>query len=570
MNPGLKPHRRRPAPAVTPHGWWASRGGGGRIAKPPADGRRSAARSTRWPYRWPYRWPDLLWVLALALAYGLMMRLVMRYLTADGFISIVWVPSGLGLAALLSGGRRLWPGILAGAWIAYLSVGCSPLPALCFALANTLEPLLGAWLLAWGGDFDRTLRHLRDYAQLAAAAAAGAALAALIGVATLAATSPTPEVLVAWRLWWMGNFLSAVVVAPLLLVWRQPPRDWFSTPRILETLALLILAFLCGQTVFLGWFADTLGPVSFGYWEFLFVSWGAVRFGRHGALLVVGLASLQGLVGAVLGVGFFATDGVDTQLANYWFYTLILCATGLSLALLVDGWSRALATARIAQAESRHRLEQTEQARHRLARVVEEQRTTAAALRAERDLRQRYLDTVEAVIVALDRSGRITLVNRKACRLLGYQEQELLGMDWFRFCVPQPASRERVEPAFAHLMDGRTEGVETFENEVLARAGTRRLVAWRNSLLRDPEGRPAGTLSAGEDITERRQAEHRLAEQLAELRRWHRITLGRDTRVVELKQEINSLLAERRRPPRYRSAMLRETLNTRAVPPSPR
>jgi len=546
----------------------------GRGPAPPGDDlaprtRRDAARPHRgrrmlkavWPQTWlagawPWRWPDLGGLLALALVYGVTMRLVMGYLTADGFISIVWIPSGLGLAALLTGGRRLWPGILAGAWAAYLSVGRGTLPALCFALGNTLEPLLAVWLLTRDGRFDRALHRVQDYARLAGAAALGAALAALIGVATLAASTAmtADELLTGLRLWWMGDFLGAVVVAPLLLVWRRPPRGWLTARRVPETLGLLTLTFLCGQAVFLGRFADPLGPVAGGYWLFLFVAWGAVRYGRHGALLVVGLASLQGLLGAVWGLGLFAADSSATQLTNYWFYTLILCTTGLSLALLVEGWGQALAAAQAAQAESGRLLEETEQARRGLLGVVAQQQETEAQLRTERDLRQRYLDTVEAVILALDRDGRITLINRKGYRLLGYSEDELLGKNWFRVCLLQPEGRDLAYPVFAQMMAGRLEAHEYFENEVLTRTGDRRLMAWHNSILHDPRGEPAGTLSAGEDITDRRRAQVRSEEQLEELRRWHRITLGREARVLELKREVNELLANHDEPPRYPSA----------------
>jgi PAS domain S-box-containing protein len=66
------------------------------------------------------------------------------------------------------------------------------------------------------------------------------------------------------------------------------------------------------------------------------------------------------------------------------------------------------------------------------------------ALRLERDSTRNILATVEAVIVALDTVGRITLVNRKACQLLGYTEDELIGQDWFATCLPR---QKRCRPA---------------------------------------------------------------------------------------------------------------------------
>lgn len=55
------------------------------------------------------------------------------------------------------------------------------------------------------------------------------------------------------------------------------------------------------------------------------------------------------------------------------------------------------------------------------------------------------------------------------------------------------------------------------------------------------------------DLTERTLAEERLKNQMKELQRWHEVTLGRETRVVELKREVNALLTKAGQPPRYDS-----------------
>ena len=58
-----------------------------------------------------------------------------------------------------------------------------------------------------------------------------------------------------------------------------------------------------------------------------------------------------------------------------------------------------------------------------------------------------------------------------------------------------------------------------------------------------------------QDMAERKQAETRMAEQIEELRRWHAATIGRENRVLELKREVNELLAKAGQPPRYPSAL---------------
>jgi len=145
-----------------------------------------------------------------------------------------------------------------------------------------------------------------------------------------------------------------------------------------------------------------------------------------------------------------------------------------------------------------------------IARDITERQQAEAALRREVALNQRYLDTVQTIMVALDADGRITMINRKGCELLGYAEDELLGKHWFTDCLPQPQGMEVVYPTFRRIMAGELDTAEYFENSILCRDGRQRLIAWHNAYFTEGEGRIAGTLSSGEDISERKLAEEQL------------------------------------------------------------
>jgi PAS domain S-box-containing protein len=93
---------------------------------------------------------------------------------------------------------------------------------------------------------------------------------------------------------------------------------------------------------------------------------------------------------------------------------------------------------------------------------------------------------------------------------LGYDEEELLGQIWFANYLPQPEGMEELYPFFLKLMTGELEQGEYFENPIINRKGELRQIAWHNTLLRDKKGKITGTLSAGEDITERKRAEEAL------------------------------------------------------------
>lgn len=147
---------------------------------------------------------------------------------------------------------------------------------------------------------------------------------------------------------------------------------------------------------------------------------------------------------------------------------------------------------------------------------ISRRRRAEQLLREERDRAQNYLDTVEAMIIALDKNGDISLVNRKSCELLGYTEDQLLGKNWFTTCLPQ-SKAEAIFKVFKRIIAGELGAFEYHENPVLTRCGRERLIAWHNSYLRDVEGNITGLLSAGEDITARKQAEGEARERQAEL-----------------------------------------------------
>ncbi len=139
------------------------------------------------------------------------------------------------------------------------------------------------------------------------------------------------------------------------------------------------------------------------------------------------------------------------------------------------------------------------------------------ALRTERDKAQQYLDIAEVILVALNKKGEITLINRKGNQILGYKEGELLDRDWFTTCLPSHL-RKKMKSGFLKLMVGDREITEFYEKPALTKSGTERIIAWHNTLLKDAQGNNIGTLSSGEDVTERRRTEEALQESEATLR----------------------------------------------------
>ena len=134
----------------------------------------------------------------------------------------------------------------------------------------------------------------------------------------------------------------------------------------------------------------------------------------------------------------------------------------------------------------------------------------------ERNLAQKYLDIAGVMMIVINLKGVVTLANKKACAILGYKEEEILGKNWFEHFIPDRFKKE-VLPVSKKLLSGDFKVVETFENKILTKSGEERLIDWKNTVLKDEQGNIIAHLSSGEDITDRRKIEQALLESQNEL-----------------------------------------------------
>jgi diguanylate cyclase (GGDEF)-like protein/PAS domain S-box-containing protein len=138
------------------------------------------------------------------------------------------------------------------------------------------------------------------------------------------------------------------------------------------------------------------------------------------------------------------------------------------------------------------------------------------------------LGNVQMVAVTLDAEGRITYCNDFLLRLTGWERAEVLGKDWFAlFVAPGDLT---VRGAFLSLLGG-LQQARLHENEIVTRAGARRLIRWNNSVLHSADGSIAGTASIGDDITEQKLAETKIKR----LSRVHAVLSGINTLIVRVR-----------------------------------
>jgi len=429
-----------------------------------------------------YRWSDIPKLLGLALLYALLIKLDLTYLTTDGNISPVWIPSGLGLAALLVGGKRFWPGIFIGALVAYLLAGRTVPVSFFIAASNVIEPFLAVWLLSRIKAFDPALQLPGDYLRLIVVGALVALLAALIGVATLlfAGILPPDAVFLGCSFWWMGNLFGIALVAPFLLIWRTWPGGWVrGRGRWLELSLFVGLSFIASMMAFHGWTPDIMSKFPLGYLMVVFIIWAALRFGRHGVLLLLLLIAIQGLLGAIEGVGFFAMDITVSGLMNFWLYMMNMTFVGIVLAT-----------------------------------TIQQHRRNADALRESESKLFAILDHAPVGIWLVGTDGRYRFVNKRFCDAVGIPESaflltnylpELLGEEIAANCIASDRACLAQEEPFVSiealpLVDGKVHQLEITKAK-----------------LRDSKGVVIGAIGISMDVTERKLNEEALRESEA---RW--------------------------------------------------
>lgn len=139
---------------------------------------------------------------------------------------------------------------------------------------------------------------------------------------------------------------------------------------------------------------------------------------------------------------------------------------------------------------------------------------------ALRESEKRFSDVlgnVELISMMVDADANITYCNDFLLRLTGWQREEVIGRSTFDIFIP-PDITDEMRGQFAGLIADMPSAWH-HENEILTRSGARRLVQWNNIVVRSAAGEVVGCASIGDDITERKDAENRMAKIVEELNR---------------------------------------------------
>ena len=338
-------------------------------------------------------------LLLLSLAYFTTGWLGLQIPYAGTHITLIWLPTGVAVAALLRWKRSVWPGIFIGSCLVNLSIGSPWLLALGISVGNTLAPILSVAFLNKVG-FLATFERRRDIGFFILSAGLGMIVSASGGVFNLhlAGLLPTQSMAPAWLSWWMGDSVGVLLAAPTLLTISKINLRKLVTERK-ELLIWLLVAIPIGSVAFLFHYEGSGYPLPLSLLTLPLFVWAALRFGMTGS----------GLAG--LGFAMLACWGTATQ--NGIFY---LPDTQISLFLL---WTYVTATALTSLFITTLQAENTN--------IENTLRKKESQLFELTELRQAILDGTNFSVISTDTEGHIQIFNQSAERMLGYSSKEIAG-----------------------------------------------------------------------------------------------------------------------------------------------
>ena len=357
----------------------------------------------------------------IAIVYFAAAELGLSLASLHSNVTPVWPPTGIAIASLLIFGRRIWPGIFAGALAANLLTDIPVVSSFGIAVGNTLEALTAGWLLerskTWRRSF-ASLGHVMTFVVYAAVLAP--LVSATIGSLSLCLADAKewarfPWI---WLTWWMGDGFGALIVTPLLLSWSVPGK--VTSRDVPEIFSLFVLLLIVVLIVFGGWFPGPVKTYPLAYLCLPSLLWAALKFDQRVVSSAIVLMAGLAVWGFRHGYGPFVHGSPNVSLL------LLTSFVGTS----------SLMTMVVAAVISERRKAQAEKSK----------------LGSELELNRRRIEDIVAHVPGVvweawgnpdTANQRTDFVSSHVEKMLGYSKEEWLSTPNFWLSIVHPDDKER-------------------------------------------------------------------------------------------------------------------------------
>ena len=293
--------------------------------------------------------PDFQFLLAnvaLAATYFAGAKLGLQLALEHPSATAVWPPTGISIAAMLLFGYRLWPGVAIGAFISNVTTAGTVATSIGIAAGNTLEAVAAAWLVnrfAAGKSAFATPVTILRYVLFAVMLAP--TVSATIGVATLVIgdLAPIEQFFAIWVTWWLGDAVSAIVIAPVIIIWCTGKIEKLSARRALQLGLNLALILVIGAVTFGAWQPWIQSPSRLAFLCIPPALWVAFSFRQHGASLGILILVAVAVLGILRGQSPFAIESTSESLLVVQAFMGVIAVTALIVSAVVDQNRRAVA-----------------------------------------------------------------------------------------------------------------------------------------------------------------------------------------------------------------------------------
>ena len=300
-------------------------------------------------------------LVSVTIAYFVLAKLGLRLASINPSASPIWPPTGVALAAVLLGGLRVWPAIFIGAFAANATTAGTLETSAFIALGNTLEGLVGGFLIErWSGGRHTFANPLRVAKFALVSVGPPTIISATIGVVTLsvAGFAAWENFSPIWVTWWLGDAAGALVVTPVIVLWALS--DWRSFDRreLRSVAAVLLSASGVGLIAFSPLLPRSEYTSPLGFLSIMPLVWAALRRGPRDTATVGLILTSFAIWSTVEQAGPFGNIGLNESFMLLLTFMISVSVPSLALSADVAVRQRTEGNLRRTQAELDQRVKQ--------------------------------------------------------------------------------------------------------------------------------------------------------------------------------------------------------------------